>query len=323
MRSFLFSSVFNARLVNVRLGRVLALFALLGCLAESACSISMEDACSAYATSTCNLLGRCQPSLLKMLYGDKEQCVTRRKLICPLLFPPSSLTTPGDVKDCADALDASACTASSAPSACNPKAGNLPDGAACGADSQCASTYCERSVGQCGTCVRRMPLGKACDTSLDCDFGLVCLAQASGGRTCVATTIVGAGQSCGMGKDCQPGLICSNSATPKCMTPLMVGATCDPANSACDGTQGSICDPQSKKCINIQYAAVGQPCEEGAALPTTCMASAQCSNQGSSSICVAPAADGKSCNPTASIGCMSPATCQNGVCALFDPASCH
>jgi hypothetical protein len=40
-------------------------------------------------------------------------------------------------------------------------------------------------------------------------------------------------------------------------------------------------------------------------------------------MCVAPAADGASCDSVMGPGCLSPALCRNGVCTVPSPASCH
>jgi hypothetical protein len=42
-----------------------------------------------------------------------------------------------------------------------------------------------------------------------------------------------------------------------------------------------------------------------------------------SSTCVTPAADGQSCDLTNGPGCLAPAVCASGKCALRDGSACH
>ena len=103
--------------------------------------------------------------------------------------------------------------------ACEP-AGQRADGQPCGADVQCTSAYCRRSLGHCGVCTARLPKGAKCTPGIDdqCQRGLVC--PASG--VCVAPG--GMNDACNpQTRPCLPHLRCASGI---CLAPLAAGASC-------------------------------------------------------------------------------------------------
>lgn len=90
---------------------------------------------------------------------------------------------------CLDAMAAVSCpqwgigeAASRIPDCNTTHEGLLAPGNTCERDYECANGYCDISS---GTCVARSKLGETC-TEADCEWGLVCLFDASGASACGA-----------------------------------------------------------------------------------------------------------------------------------------
>jgi hypothetical protein len=167
--------------------------------------------------------------------------------------------------------------------------GALPNGAACGFDAQCQSTYCSVGLGTlCGTCGSPPAVGGSC-AELFCGPGLIC---------------AGISKTCG--------------------TPVAVGAACDPApcspGSVCVGAVGT------RRCqAAVSVAAGGQPCGLVGGSRVECAAQGLCklATGQTSGTCLSAAADGAACDDTNGPLCALPARCVAGTCQLPSAVSCH
>jgi hypothetical protein len=305
-----------------------AVFAL---LAGPGCnSVTADQACTDLAKARCLQLQSCAPARVSSVYADLATCEAREKLSCmPSLGAPGTSATPDRYEKCASALGASACTslfARNPPTECVPQPGKLADGAACGDDAQCASTYCEMlsappSNNICGVCGPRALAGGACAGDVDCDFGLTC-ANGVGLGVCVSYGDVGA--TCDGAHPCSPPNACVSGA---CMAPVGASMMCDRIAQNCDPTQALYCNAQSV-CAVRTFAAAGEPCDGF----VQCAAGGWCAASGNTlrGICLATVADGAACNPHQNNmpDCQQPARClgidgaMDGICTLPNPAAC-
>lgn len=293
---------------------------LLCVLGGGGCSESPDAACAGGAEASCAWIERCNPFSLRTLYGDVATCAARIKLSCLEQFVPGSNAGPGDIAACAAAVSALSCDGEPGEGReCQPKPGTRADGAACGNDWQCQSTFCKKSGGQgCGSCAARVKIGELCGGG-GCEFGATCAPTSLTERRCVVPT--GEGSICVSGF-CQSGLFCDGGVCRKPMY-LGAGAACDPMQSSCDFQQGLYCHATMKVCTQVKYAGGGEACggQQDGTL-TLCGGGAQCPNPPTSPICVAPAKDGEACNLSMNLGCLQPAVCRNNVCTLPDPGAC-
>lgn len=294
---------------------------LLLCVVGAGCgsSVSADKACTDLAAAVCTQLQNCAAPLVTTGYGDVATCQARAKLACmPALMAPNTSATPDKLDKCATAYAAATCDAlytRDTPAACIPDPGKLADGAACGDDAQCTSTYCKKPSGQvCGVCGARAAAGGACTVNEDCAFKLTCANQ-----VCVAYAAVGA--SCDPGHPCAPPNVCKAGT---CAVPAGAGQACTPSASGgdCDGTKGLFCNPQTRVCAQATYAGPGQACGIVNGGFVGCSAGGTCKFAGIMGTCTAPAADGAACDANMSVGCSAPSECVNGVCKLPDPATC-
>lgn len=320
--------------------RHLARFALLlGLGAVAACGGSSDDggggggagisaaqACADLAASLCKKVDTCSQAFLTLAYGDQATCEARFESSCAaMLSAPATAATPAKVETCSQALAGASCGAlldHDLPSACQASGGSGANGTACGDDWQCASGRCSvPSDSTCGTCGDRSGGGGACKSDDDCQYGLVCANDA-----CVAPG--GDGASCDKAHPCATGLVCNGTAggttSGTCGSGGGAGASCD-ADVACDKTQALFCNPKTKVCQSVVFAAAGQPC--GWVDPNIAVCSASGTCKGAKGLtpgtCVGAAADGAACS-TGSDGpsCMPNAKCVDSVCKPSDPAAC-
>ena len=297
-------------------------FGLFLALVAAGCGsgVSADKACTDLAAALCTQLSNCAAPLITTSYGDVATCQARAKLGCmPSLTAPGTSATPDKLDKCATAFASGTCDAlfsRDMPSACIPDPGKLANGAACGDDSQCTSTYCKKPAGMvCGVCGMRSTAGGACAVNEDCDYKLACA-----NMVCVAYGAVGA--SCDAGHPCADPNVCKAGT---CATPAGAGQACTPTASGgdCDQTKGLFCNPQTRVCAQATFAGAGQPCGIVNGGFTACSAGGTCKlGAGVSGTCSAPAADGAACDPANGVGCVAPAECVNSVCKLPDPASC-
>lgn len=294
-----------------------------GCLSLGGCgSVSPEAACTSGSESYCAWLSRCIPVSLNVVWGDTATCVARLKLSCMDQFLTGSNAKSDDIVACGKAIEAQTCDAPTVDqvSACQPKPGTRANGAACGNDWQCQSTYCKKSGSQaCGTCAIRAKVGEICDGG--CEFGLTCAQTSLTERRCVVPG--GAGASCLTAMVCQSPLVCESGV---CTQPtyLTAGMACDPTRSKCDARQGLYCNSTTRVCAQAKYAKAGEMCGTQAdGTLTVCTGGSTCPSFGTGKVCVAPAMDGAACNPSMNVGCINPASCSSGVCKLPDTAACN
>jgi hypothetical protein len=291
-------------------------------------SVSAQQACSDLATALCAKLGECAPILLSSAYGDSTTCVARAELACgQSLALTNTSDTPSLVESCSQAYSSLSCSdlfQNNPPKACQHTAGPLTTGTPCGTAGQCASNVCVTGTGGCGTCGTAAAAGAACKGSSDCIAGLVCAVDASSNLRCVAPAASGADCT---NTPCQVGLVCAGATgSKKCAAPLAAGAACDPTTQGCDGAAGYWCTPRGTRCVQIKFAAAGQPCGYDTTTGdlTECSDSGFCALAASSTTgtCVAAAADGQACDTTKGPLCVPPAACTNGTCTVTDPATC-
>lgn len=284
---------------------------------------ALKEACGAFGKALCAKINECAPFLITVVYGDIAACEARASLGCEASADaPGVAATPADLKACVAAFPAAACNdalGNNLPDACQLAPGMLKDGAACGDDLQCESTYCKEAMNSsCGTCAPEVQAGAACVENADCAKGLVCPASS---KVCTAPGTMG--DACDVNKVCQPLLACRGGT---CQAPLKLGDACDAQVQQtlpeCDVAHGDYCDFLSSKCVKLPTAKAGQDCGVVGASFVLCVAGSTCSASGlMKGTCIAPIADGGACD-VANPKCTTPAQCIGGVCAIEDPAAC-
>jgi hypothetical protein len=259
-------------------------------------SAEVVQACAGFSAALCAKLQACSPFAVGVLYGDVEMCKQRLALDCvPKLTAPGTSATVASLNGCAQALPAVSCATFAVGDfglACAAKPGSLADGAACGDDAQCASTFCARAATAiCGVCARTTRAGDACVRGA-CSAGTVC---PMGQTTCIAPVAGKAGDAC---------------------TTL----------EQCDVGNGVGCNTTNRRCIGLSLSSPGGTCGADSILATTyavCPAGGACSAIVNGT-CSSAAADGATCSTAATgPGCRAPARCVNSRCTLPDPPSCR
>ena len=202
------------------------------------------------------------------------------------------------------------------PVACQDRPGTVINGAACGAATQCQSTFCKRQ-GSCGVCAPRQAGGESCNSDEQCDPNLVCASSA-----CVAPGEAGA--SCDDKHPCRNDLYCKAGV---CSTKAGAGDSCADTDKACDIVRGVGCNPFTKICQNVRVAKKGDPCGIVAGTLVLCEASGLCEGGtlATPGTCTGAAGDGQACGTADANGrsCLAPANCVNGICRLPASASCQ
>lgn len=278
--------------------------------------ITGEQACTNYATAYCNRLNTCMPFTMSIFHGDVSRCIERSKLIC---LPPLSLATTGStpqkINDCVPMLMSATCSALRTGTAGCKFTGSQASGTACGSNTQCQSGYCKLSTSMCGVCAAKSINGNPCSGIENCLDGSACInglcaAKKSLGGACQTTA------ACGDLLYCKGGM-CTTVAT-------TAGASCDLNDSdSCDYFSGLYCNDQAK-CQQIQLVGAGAMCGVLTGNYASCTASGSCkTNGGFMGTCVAVVADGQACNTNNDLNCLDPASCEAGVCKLWNPGSCN
>jgi hypothetical protein len=231
---------------------------------------------------------------------------------------PGIKRTPADLVACKQALTTATCPdllANRFPAACTPKAGDTINGAACGSDWQCMSTYCAKT-GECGVCATRAAANGDCVAGdQGCATGLVCA-----NKKCVAPA--GTGADCNLpNQPCRSDLYCTSaSGSGKCAAKVGAGGPCADSDQACDFAKGVVCNGVSKVCETVTVAKGGEAC--GLGIRTICVGFVEpCSNIITGGVCANPAQDGEACGGTKK--CVPPATCEAGICRLPSTPSCQ
>jgi hypothetical protein len=316
--------------------------------ADGGASAADDSPCAQYYDATVAYETACTPAALAFPL-PRDRTIHNCEL---LVATPDLADGAGDITRCAQARrDA---TTTCAPlRACVFSPGLRADGASCGTDAQCASTYCRGSGvstnGEvCGACAQRVADGAACDPkSPACAVTSACI-PASGGKTatCMAVVVVdlggpcdtthlcggGAfcdgttkkcvaradlGAACSIVTDCKTGLACSQKV---CVTAKKAGESCSvDANDNTDCLQGLYCDTTSGTCMQPVVGASGAACDD---IKVVCEGSCEFSSAGGGK-CQTIVADGAPCNATTSSeACDTYAYCMVGTCAYYDPAAC-
>ncbi|HVX95353.1 MAG TPA: hypothetical protein VHK47_10620 [Polyangia bacterium] len=282
--------------------------------------VTIDEACGMVAQGICDALNRCAPIFFQEQYGDATTCVSRQTLSCKTDQMVSGVArTADDLVACAQAVPGLSCPdalASNLPAACQPKPGTVANGAVCGSDLQCQSTFCNKTD-KCGVCAARGAAGKSCTTDNGCVTGLVCAGQA-GSKVCV--TPGGMGQTCNLpNQPCRADLYCTSANGPgTCAARAEAGGACD-SNDACNFFKGNLCNTSDHTCFTISIAKGGEQC--GLLSKTACVGGVgPCSNI-ISGVCANPAQDGEACGGNAV--CIPPATCVNKLCQLPSAPDCH
>jgi len=291
----------------------------LSCAVSAACSGTSTpgaaQSTSDIASAICNKLNACSPLLIKASFGDLATCATREAIsFANVLAANGTGWTPAGAESCSQALANASCSDllgghGAPPAACQP-VGHLAQGAACGDDTQCQSSYCNIAAGNCGACGAPPAAAAACMDDSQCPRGAVC----STSGACVKPAAVGA--TCGNTQPCQTTLVCKAGV---CAARDGAGASCTltaGSTDSCDNLGGAFCNGMT--CVIVGFAESGQPCGAVNGGLTACSAGGKCTN----GTCQAPPADGAACDPNGP-SCMSPAGCQNGVCIISNPGSCH
>jgi hypothetical protein len=266
--------------------------------------------CEALADAYCGKIDSCAPGLLALFFGDLATCSTRAAMGCELdRNAPDSGYDDAWAGACRDALDAASCDdvfAAGVPE-CDAPAGARADGAACGDDAQCQSSYCDSPGAGCGTCRARIPAGGACaDAPQACEAGTRC----GFNQQCVLLGVQG--DACDDDQPCTPLYACIEGT---CATGGGPGETCEVGSSPCDFSQQLLCN--GEVCAKFELAGAGEPCGLVGGSLVAC-AAGECVN----GTCAAPGEDGQACGGDDGDLCLSPAECDAGVCTVLDPASC-
>lgn len=290
---------------------------------DDAASVSPEEACDSAATALCDKIKECAPFLSTIGFSDPAQCVAQFKQKCASGFTaPGTSATPAKLATCAADARAATCEAilgRELPESCRTVPGALADGAVCGHDAQCKGKLCRPSNAgnNCGVCSALAAAGGACERDEDCDHALKCETNT---KRCVA--FGKAGNACGANQPCLPNLGCNNGV---CAAPLAAGAPCVPkaGENPCDQAKGEWCHATRKVCSPVLTAGPGGACGISEDL-TACTGGGHCRTEPGkfTGACVAPAADGATCDDTSGPKCLVPARCSGGVCTIFDPATC-
>jgi hypothetical protein len=286
-------------------------------------TVSVDDACAAWAKNECALSSSCTPFDLAYAYGDATTCEARTKLLClaKAAAPGIGSDFASSLKKCSTLTPACADFRNGVRDAsCSPHGTVAKDGV-CGVSEQCAAGLgCSIDSGStCGTCLAIGKDGDPCQQvgveNFFCGPGTYCPSK---GTTCVA--IPAEGGACTFSG---PAAICNAvdycDATTKCVPNLATeGATCDPSlafgGGGCDRSLGLTCDATAKTCAKIVTASAGSACD-GA---TTCLGGSACS----SSVCTGPVTDGSDCSTMSN--CLAPATCDRTTtkCTLPSYTTC-
>lgn len=317
----------------------------------------INKACADQAAAACALRDMCAPNYgIAVVYGSMAACQTRTAQACVNALRASGTSNDAaKVEACAAALPSESCTDfydGNPVAACVPTAGSVANGAACGANGQCTSTYCALAPHQiCGTCAPLPAAGASCQTDDECGRGLACAtptAPSDGGAPTSGTCAqrVADGGSCLPGTlPCEAGDTCVGS-NEKTMTqgtckPVgkTVGAACDGSRqtmASCDADMGLACIPTAKgsaigTCQNVTLVGTGATCGALGSAPITGFAVCQAGGLCQNGTCLAPAADGAACdsNPTVGPVCLAPARCvpsgsgTAGTCQMPNSMTCQ
>ena len=289
---------------------------------------SPVQACAETTAAICKRLNDCAPALVKLAYGDVTACAARLGIHCTNRFDlPGTSASPLRAHLCAAALAGSSCddlTAGKLPGDCTPLPGTLIAGTACADDAQCASAACVKPVGSgCGVCGVAPKAGESC-AKLSCTTGLAC-----GSANAICAPYARLNEACDANHPCLPTLACKGAnKVGTCITPLAIGAQCDPAAveyAGCNLARSEYCAPGARTCQALPFAGPGGQCGLANGSFTVCSASGHCDAIAVflPGRCIGAAPDGAACDGAKGPDCTPPAVCSGGICKLTDPMSCR
>jgi hypothetical protein len=294
-------------------------------------AVSDDQAAADGASAFCTRVNTCVPALTSLQWGDVATCTSKYKnVLLGTLHATGTSATAASLEACAQAIPAASCDdvlGRNLPDACKAKSGSLMDGQACGDNSQCMGKMCNIAPGKiCGACSSPAAAGGACQSNDDCDYGLEC---GGGAAMKVCTARVAAGQACDAMHPCLSTLACKAGT---CGTPDPAGTPCAAGKDTCDTAHGVFCDPITSACVQVTFAKPGGTCgiissgivlceSGGTDINTSCGGFKYPATP--TGTCVAPAADGMSCNDATGPSCVPPSLCVNGACQVKDPSSCR
>ena len=300
--------------------------------------VTADAACTTIATTRCTKLQSCSPADLEKRFGDLATCETRETLACTeALAAPMTGNTPSATLACSDAIGAESCPdffSKVPPTACTTQIG--PGSGACGFSAECATGFCGVATDAlCGTCAPQPAIGDACAT-IGCGQDLVCVAATS-----LCQSPVVANGACSRDLPCADGLTCvganAQTSTTGLCTPEVTTANgaCDPKHKTgadCSADAGLACDTTTTTCVAQPLVAAGMVCGPINGITTKCSGAATCVIPGNQTTgtCVAPAADGATCDTVAGPTCFTPARCVSttaggtaGTCQLPGSPTCQ
>ena len=329
-----------------------------GAFTSSSAPPAAQSACADVGRAQCQKRDACSLGSFSndYFYGSEADCESRILPSCVLgLAAQGTGQTTSNVESCASAYANYSCTdyRDNNPSGpCVPPAGSRPNGAACGANAQCASTFCHLvQYETCGACTDLPPAGTSCTYNNDCSRNMLC-AIPTGAKSGICASLVENGGTCLTGTNpCQAGSACvgdneTNGTTGTCQPEAnTVGAACDRSRktaSDCDFEYGLTCVPNAAgsgvgTCQLIKLVAAGQTCGVIGSAPITgdavCNASGLCvkATTDTTGKCAAAAGDGAACNSDPTVGppCLPPARCvatspnsTAGTCTTLDATKC-
>ncbi len=320
---------------------------------------SAATACADIAHAQCEKRDSCSLGSFSnnRMYGSEADCEARVTKPCvSSLSAQGTGQTPGNIETCVALYSNYSCTdyRDNNPSgACLPPAGSRQTSAACGANGQCASTFCHIAQYQtCGICTDLPKAGTPCTYGGDCGRNMDC-AIPTGATSGACAALVANGGACLTGTNpCQAGFACvgdneTNGTAGTCQPHAnTVGAACDRSRKTaanCDAEFGLTCIPTAAgsavgTCQKISLVSAGQTCGVIGSAPITgeavCNAGGQCVKANSTDntgTCVGFASDGTACNsdPAAGPPCLPPAKCVSataataGTCVVPDATQCQ
>lgn len=277
-------------------------------------SPSLQAACDAYATAACTRYTECVASTF---LDDNYDCKTTLLSGCLAQKTANSNVQPSDVDACRTKVSAETCSEVLNTHACRTPAGNLEEGKACKADGECASAFCAKGFDDCGTCAAVPAEGASC-IKFGCGQDRVC----HDGNKCV--TPKKAGEACGEADSCLGSLSCVKGV---CAAPLETeGASCDPDGKEapkCNLLKALYCGPESKKCLSLTPAKVGEACGFLDAQVIVCTVSNFCNvgDGGTSGTCAPKVALGGTCGPQ--LECVPGLSCKSDKCVDPSTLTCN
>ena len=328
-----------------KLRRVVAI--LLWVAPFAACKGTSADTCGTLWDSLQSYFRACSPQA-QTIFGSRDRYVRACKLE---LDAPGAPSYAAAVDKCSATVRSEKATCSLDLSACVIPNGTLAVGAGCGNDAQCNTGFCQVSTvaSACGKCAAVVTVGQPCVIGTDhCATNSGCVASGTpGAGTCTANTTVDIGSTCDNGAlKCKPGARCDGTSktcvalasggasctfADQCVNPLACAAgTC--ATGKKSGESCSVDDHGQSDCLPslvcttagtcgaASFAGPGAQCDD---VSTFCQKGTCVRNADRVYICPTIIADGQPCDETvATSQCDDDASCSNGACAIFNPATC-